>query len=262
MLQGGPEQEQEVLTVEPGEPKDPVESNRKGEYMSTMLEKHLPLVKVIVAKIRPTLPTCADLEELHSAGVMGLISAIDRYDPSRGYCFETYASIRVRGSILDELRKLDLMPRSARSKYRKLNRVVESLEQKLGRAPTDREICDELNMSMGRYLKLRADAQPLNLLFLDRNQNMEVLNQHDMVPDERQIPCFEKLEREELTDLVKEKIEDLPRRQRLVLALYYYEGMRLAEIGEILGVSEARISQIRAQALKTLRLYVNRMVDY
>ena len=77
---------------------------------------------------------------------------------------------------------------------------------------------------------------------------MEVLNQHDMVPDERQIPCFEKLEREELTDLVKEKIEDLPRRQRLVLALYYYEGMRLAEIGEILGVSEARISQIRAQA--------------
>ena len=106
-----------------------VQSDRTDEqYMADMVHRHLPLVKVIVAKMRPNLPSYADHEELHSAGVVGLVSAIERFDPTRGFCFETYASIRVRGAILDELRKLDIMPRSARSNYRKLNKTVEQLE--------------------------------------------------------------------------------------------------------------------------------------
>ncbi len=243
--------------------REPVSSASASEVnredLSDKLEQYLPLVKVIVAKMRPNLPSYADIEELSSAGVIGLISAIERFDASRGYCFETYASIRVRGAILDELRKLDIMPRSARSKFRRLNQAVENLEQRLGRAPSDEEICQELEMPLKSYFKLRADTQPFNLLFLDQGSDAEVLNRHELVADEDQQFPLERLENEELMELVKEKIKELPRRQKIVLALYYYEGMRLAEIGRILGVSEARISQLRTQALKTLRKFLNRM---
>jgi len=236
--------------------------NTDEQYMADMIHRHLPLVKVIVAKMRPNLPSHADCEELHSAGVVGLISAIERFDPSRGFCFETYASIRVRGAILDELRKLDIMPRSARSNYRKLKKTVEILEQKLGRAPSDREIWEEMGLTPQKYRKMRANTQPCSMVFLDKTRDADELNLHDLVADDRLTPCHEMLEQEELTVIINEKIQKLPGRQKMVLAFYYYEGMRLAEIGNILGVSEARVSQLRSQALKSLRIYLNRIINY
>ena len=242
--------------------KGPESSDQDEQHMADMVHRHLPLVKVIVAKMRPHLPAYADYEELYSAGVVGLVSAIERFDPTRGFCFETYASIRVRGAILDELRKLDIMPRSARSNYRKLNKTVEALEQKLGRAPSDREIRHEMGLTPQKYRKLRVATQPSSILFLDKAREADELNLHDLVADDRLTPCHQMIEQEEMTEIINEKIQKLPQRQKMVLAFYYYEGMRLAEIGKILGVSEARVSQLRSQALKSLRIYLNRMINY
>jgi len=221
--------------------------------------RHLSLVKIIVAKMRSNLPPHTDFEELESAGTMGLISAARLFDPSRGYTFETYASIRIRGAILDELRKLDMMPRSVRSKTRKLQQTVQVLEQRLGRAPNDHEIRDELGLKEKKYRRMRAQTEPITVVHLDRSPDGSDLDLHEVIRDDTQRPCFERVEKAELYELVADKIEELPEQQRKVLALYFHEEMRLAEIGQVLGVSEARVSQIRSQALGTLRKFVRRM---
>ena len=225
----------------------------------TMLMRHMPLVKIIVAKMRAHLPAHADFEELHSAGIIGLISAIDRFDPSLGYTFETYASIRVRGAILDELRKLDMMPRSARGKLRELNRAVGELEQKLGRAPTDNEICREMGIKEEKFRKMRAMSAPISLICLDQPCYGENKLLHESIADERQPAFPDKLEEKEIIELIANKIQELPDQQKKVLALNYFEEMRLSEIGRIMGVSEARVSQIRSQALARLQCYVRRL---
>lgn len=227
--------------------------------MQQMLLKHEPIVKIIVAKMRSRLPAHADLEELHSIGLTGLISAIERFDESRGYSFETYASIRVRGAILDSLRAMDMMPRSVRTKQRKLNAVLEQLEQELGRTPTDEELRLELGMEPKQFQKLRAQTRPLNIIFLDRSSEAGEVSPHDLIADESQEDFPEKIERRELQELVARKILELPKQQQKVLALYFHEGLRLAEIGEMMGISEARVSQIRSQALAHLRKFVARM---
>lgn len=231
----------------------------KESYLKDMLLRYSPMVKIIVAKMREGLPAHADLQELESVGLTGLIAAIDRFDASRGYTFETYASIRIRGAILDELRAMDMMPRSVRTKQRRLNKVVESLEQSLGRTPTDEEVRAELGLDARQYDKLRSQTKPISLIFLDRNQTEEDSNPHDTIADESQENFPERLEERELQELVARKIMELPDVQKKVLALYFYEEMRLAEIGKIMGLSEARVSQIRSQALSHLRKFVGRM---
>ena len=151
-----------------------------------MLLRYMSLVKIIVAKMRAHLPAHADYEELHSAGIIGLISAIDRFDASFGYTFETYASIRIRGAILDELRKLDMMPRSARSKLRRINQAAGMLEQRLGRPPTEQEISRELGLKEKKFRRMRAQAEPVNLVFLDQSHQSEEANLHELIADDKQ----------------------------------------------------------------------------
>lgn len=227
--------------------------------LQSMLLKHSSMVKVIVAKMRDRLPSHADLEELESVGLLGLIDAVERFDPSRGYSFETYASIRIRGAILDELRSMDLLPRSVRAKQRKLNETVQTLEQRHGRAPTDEEIRSELQLTPKKYGKLCAQTQTPSFIFLDRQQSSEEVNPHDSIADELQIPSSSALEHRELCQIVARRIKALPEQQRKVLAMYYYEDMRLAEIGQVMGLTEARISQIRAQAILDLRRYLTKI---
>jgi len=226
---------------------------------SDLLEQHLPLVKIIVGSMRHHFPAHADIEELMSVGVLGLLSAVENYDALKGKTFKTYASIRIRGSILDELRKLDWMPRSARLKRRMVNGTIEKLEQSLGRAPTNEEIQQELGLSDKKFRKLKLQTNPISIVFLDGAVGDEESNMHDAIADENQSSSYEDLEKSELINLMADKIQELPDRQRKILAMYYHENMRLAEIAEVFDLSEARISQIHSQALATLRRYIGRV---
>lgn len=231
----------------------------KDARLETMLLRYSPMVKIIVGRMRNKLPAHADIEELESVGMTGLISAIDRFDTSRGYTFETYASVRIRGAILDELRAMDMLPRSVRTKQRKLAKAVETLEQRLGRAPNDEEVREEMQLDNKAYDKLRTQTKPLQLIFLDRATTDEEYDPHEFIADESAEHGPDVVEREELYELVARKILELPPPQRKVLALYFHEGLRLAEIGEVMDLSEARVSQIRTQALAHLRKFVSRM---
>ncbi len=222
-------------------------------------DRYLPIVRKIVGGMRAHLPAHADFEELISVGVSGLMSAITKYDREKGETFETYASIRIRGAILDELRRLDWMPRSIRTKYRNLQKTVQMLEQELGRTPIDSEIREALGLTEKKYRKMRAQTSPISMIFLDRAVTGDESNLHEAIADEKQPLGFENLERTEMLELITERIDRLPDRQRRVLAMYYQEGMRLAEIAEVFSLSEARISQIHSQALSVLRVYLRRM---
>jgi RNA polymerase sigma factor FliA len=243
------------IEIEDEEKNMPVNAGDKA----AMLAKYDSLVKIIVARMRTRLPSHVDVEELESIGMMGLLSAIERYDPSRGYTFQTYASVRIRGAILDELRTMDMVPRSVRLKQRLLARTSSGIEQKTGRAPTSGEMCEALNITRPEYDKLCEVTKPVSMIYLDGFSENDDAHRHDLIADETQETVQNRMEREELQELVARKIMELPEQHRQVIALYFNEGLRLAEIGELMGLSEARICQIRTQALEHLRRYVNRV---
>ncbi len=227
-----------------------------------LLEEHYPLVDNVVKSMLSYLPRCADFEELHSVGTTGLIAAVQKYDPAQSGTFKAYASMRIRGAILDELRRMDSLPRTRRAKVRELNRVVEELEQKLGRAPRNEETADAMGLTLAELERYQEKARPVVLLSLDGAPAQEdegEVNLHEAIADENSRPCYEDLEKSEFIGLMADMIQDLPERQQKVLAMYYYEGMRLAEIAEVFGVSEARICQIHTQALGTLRRSIQRV---
>lgn len=221
-----------------------------------LLEKYYPLVRVIVKGMLSHLPPCADAEELHSVGVTGLIAAVDRYDPANAATFKAYASMRIRGAILDELRKMDALPRTRRAKVRRLRNVVDSLEQRFGRAPTDSEVSEALGLNLEEFRRYRQNAEPVVIMSLDQSPNhdeSEGGTLHDTIADDHDVAVPERLERVEMANQVASMIAKLPERQRKILIQYYYEGKRLTDIAEIFGVTEARICQIHTQAVAKLR---------
>lgn len=226
---------------------------------AAILAQHAPMVKIIVARMRSKLPSHADIEELESAGMMGLLAAIERFDESKGYTFQTYASIRIRGAILDELRAMDMVPRSVRLKQRIIAKTSSALEQRIGREPSEEELREELKMDHKSFERLRFQTQPVSIVSLDGTIKDTTESFHESIADENACIVPERMEREELQELVARKIMELPQQHRRVIALYFNESMTLAEIGELMGLSEARICQIRAQALEHLRRFVSRM---
>lgn len=228
-----------------------------------LMKRYYPLVKNVVRAMARHLPACADTEELESVGVTGLVAAVQRYDSSKSETFEGYASMRIRGAVLDELRRMDRMPRTARQKVRRLQAAVEELEQKLGRTPTDLELRESMGLSVKEFDRLRRSAQKVSVVSLDASadsQHDDSVNLHDAIPDRDSPSAEETLERMEMRELVASKIRCLPARQQKVLAMYYFEELRLADIAEIFGVSEARICQIHTQAVNSLTKIVRRIV--
>jgi RNA polymerase sigma factor FliA len=228
---------------------------------NAMLVEYTPLVKIIVSRMRSRLPSHADLEELESIGMTGLLAAIKRYDSSRGYTFQTYASVRIRGAILDELRAMDMVPRSVRLKQRLIARTSGEIEQRTGRVPTSEQMCAALKLDRKGYDKLCEQAKPVSVIYLDGVPEGGDAQMHELIADETLEQVPDRIEREELFELVARKIMELPEQHRKVIALYFNEGMRLAEIGEVMGLSEARICQIRAQALEHLRRFVKHVTN-
>jgi len=229
-----------------------------------LIERYLPLVRRVVDRIKLSLPAHVSADDLYSVGVTGLIAAVRRYDPDQGNTFSSYATTRVRGAILDYLRQEDWCPRRTRAKARQVKAAVNALEQRLGRPAMESEIAAELKISLVEYAQLLDETRPVTFLPLDRPADSEASGEstlHDTLPDTHDITGREVMEKEELVALLTQRIGQLPDIPRKVLAMYYFENMRLAEIAEVFGLTESRICQIHSQAILSLRAYLQRARD-
>lgn len=221
-----------------------------------LIMEYAPLIKFIAQKIAVRLPANIELDDLISSGVIGLMDAIEKYDPTRDNKFKTYAEFRIRGSILDELRAQDWVPRSVRDKSKMLDRALIELEAQLGRGATDEELADRLGVSMDEFHDLVNQVKPVSLLSIDDSatfSNVDKKSILNLLESCKLSNPFNQLNLKSVKDIVASAIEDLPERQRLVLSLYYYEDLNLKEIGRVLRVTESRVSQLHAQAIARLR---------
>ena len=224
-----------------------------GEQERVLLE-HLPIVRFLARRIHERLPQHVDIEDLVSAGVVGLMDAFTKFDPDKKVQFRSYAQFRIRGAILDSLRTLDWSPRELRRKGRAVEEAIRVLTARLGRAPADAEVAAEMGLVLEEYQQLLGDLKGLEIgtLHMERNEDSgeEELAYVPGRPEED--PLFRCL-RGELEERLTEAIANLPDRERLVMTLYYYEEMTMREIGLALGVVESRVSQIHASAVVHLR---------
>jgi len=230
-------------------------NTRDPKLKEELIRRYAPLVKYIVSRMGITLPRGFDEEDLVSAGIMGLLEAIERFNPERNVKFETFASLRIKGAIVDELRKLGWVPRTVHEKLKKLETARLSLMSKLGRDPTDEEVRECLNLSEKEYEKLLEEVRVLTLFPLDHFIELEdeEVPVKEVISDPMQVSIAQALEEEELVGELAQSISELPEKERLVITLYYYEGLTLKEIGEVLGVSEARACQLHSSAILKLR---------
>lgn len=223
---------------------------------SQLIEQHAPLVKKIALHLLARLPASVQLDDLIQAGMIGLLEAAQRYSSAKGATFETYAGIRIRGAMVDEIRKGDWVPRSVHRNARRISQAIKAVEDRLGREAQDHEVADELGIDLPEYHSMLADASNGRLFSLDE------LNESGELPIEEAGTSdnpLEGLASDSFRSSLAEAIEALPEREKLVLSLYYQEELNLREIGAVLGVSESRVSQIHSQAALRLR---GRLADW
>lgn len=240
--------------------------NRQGfteKDKQQLIVEYAPLIKLIAQKIVSKLPPNVDIDDLISSGVIGLMDAIDKYDPTRDNQFKTYAEFRIRGSILDELRSQDWVPRSIREKTKLLERTYRRLEQKYGRSVTVREVARCLKMNMAEFYDLRSDASAISLVSLEDVRQFPFQDRKSligMLEDMRSNNPHFQANLKDLKKAVQEALRELPENERMVLALYYYEDLNLKEIGAVLDVTESRVSQIHSQAVHNLQARIQKKI--
>jgi len=221
---------------------------------NVLVEYYLDIVKYTAERMHMRLPSEVDVEDLMSAGLFGLMDAIDAFDLERGVKFETFCSQRIRGAIFDELRAMDWVPRLVRSRTAKVERVRKSLEMEFGRKPTDKEICDRLDVDSSEFQKLSKDSKPVGVVSLNRTwfetDSSKDVREIDVIKDNRQENPLNELQRKDLKLLIT---KGLSRAERLIVVLYYYEEMTMKEIGLTLDLSESRVSQMHSSILARLK---------
>lgn len=232
-------------------------ANRGQAERDRLILHYSPLVKFVAGRLGSGLPQSVEQAELVSNGMFGLMDAIAKFEPERGFKFETYAMRRIRGAILDELRSYDWVPRSVRSKARSVERALARFEAEHHRPPSDYELAEELDMDPEQLNAVLTQVSNAGLVALDEvlapaGERSESITLGDTIADESEGPN-DFLERQELREVLAEQIEELPGREKLVLTLYYYEGLTLAEIGEVLSVTESRICQVHTKAVLHLK---------
>jgi RNA polymerase sigma factor for flagellar operon FliA len=230
-----------------------------------LILEHMAQIKYIAQRISTKLPAHVELNDLIGTGVLGLLDAIEKFDPTRGVKFKTYAELRIKGAILDSLRNLDWAPRSLRKKSKDLEKVYHDLEQRLGRPANDKEICDEMEISLEEYYELVDQLKGLNL------GSFQELAGHDdekssdplvtYVPDAPQMDPFFMFHKSEVKGILASAIDLLPKKERLVISLYYFDELTMKEIGKVLGVNESRVSQLHTKAMLRLRSKLRKMND-
>lgn len=229
-----------------------------------LIERYLPLVRNVVDRIKINLPAHVDADDLYSVGITGLLAAVRKYDPSQNVTFAGYATTRIRGAILDELRRMDWCPRRARAKAKKIKESIISVEQRLKRPATEDEIRAELGLSAKEYAKWVEESRPVCFVAIDQpteGPDGAGASLHDLIADQSDTPVRDRMEQEELVQLMVRSIAALPETPRKILAMYYHENMRLAEIAAVFNLTESRICQIHSQAVLTLRASMQRERD-
>ncbi len=215
--------------------KDPGLRNR-------LVLQYAPLVKYVAGRLRTRMPDSVDPDDLVSDGVLGLMDAIERFEPARGLSFQTFAVPRIRGAIIDGMRSMDFVPRSVRDKLRLVHRAQVTLEERLGRVPEDTEVAREVGIPVQQLRDLSRQA----------NSNHANLDDFDLA-DELSSAADHKVEQGDTNASLMRVVDQLAERDQVIIALYYFEGLTLAEIGQVLGVTESRVSQVHRRATSTLR---------
>ena len=232
--------------------------SRQDCHRNLLMEHYRDLVKYAAERLHSKLPDKVELDDLVSAGIFGLMDAIDAYDPARGVKFETYCAPRIKGSILDELRSMDWVPRLVRARAHQLARATHALEMHLGRKPDENELAEELDMDMDEFIRLQRDANAASLVSLstkcgDGDGEKDVY-EIDVIKDNRSEDPLLEAQKRDLKSLLT---KGLTRAERLIIVLYYYEEMTMKEIGATLDLSESRVSQMHSSIVARLKAQMN-----
>jgi RNA polymerase sigma factor for flagellar operon FliA len=220
-----------------------------------LLREHLPMVRFLALRIRERLPQQVEMEDLISAGIVGLMDALQKFDPNKKVQFRTYAQFRVRGAMLDSLRALDWGPRDLRRKGRAVEEAIRSLSATLGKAPTESEVAKQMGLDLNTYQQLLGELSGLELSSLNATPSEEAGTEAmAMIPAGPEDDPFLQCQSSEMRRLLAEAIAELPERERLVLTLYYYEELTMREVGATMGVVESRVSQLHSSAMARLRV--------
>jgi RNA polymerase sigma factor for flagellar operon FliA len=236
--------------------------NGNSTVENALVERYLPLVRSALGRLAITLPEHVDQDDLKSAGLIGLLQALRNFDPACGTTFETYARTRVRGAMLDELRRMDWVPRTIHEKARKIQETIAHVEQRLGRVPSDAEVAQALSISPAEYTGLLTEIRPATFVCLDATCSPEGGDSNslcDVIADPSSEAPLELASRNELKQIILQRLRELPGSQRKVLALYYGEDLHLREIAELMDLTESRICQIHSQAILSIRSYIQRL---
>jgi RNA polymerase sigma factor for flagellar operon FliA len=232
----------------------PAETVSRQALRNRLIERYLDVVRFTAERLHKRLPSEVDVEDLMSAGLFGLMDAIDAFDPDRGVKFETYCAQRIRGAIFDELRAMDWVPRLVRSRTAKVERVRKTIEMEEGHKPTDAEVAKRLNVAPDEFEKLSRDSRPVSVVSMHRKWNDADAGKEgrevDVIEDARQDRPLDRLHRNDVQALLT---KGLSRAERLILILYYYEEMTMKEIGLTLDLSESRVSQMHSSIIMRLK---------
>ncbi|MDR1083601.1 MAG: FliA/WhiG family RNA polymerase sigma factor [Deltaproteobacteria bacterium] len=238
-----------------------------AEERTKYVEQYAPLINYIADRLSSRLPAHVNKEDLISSGVLGLIDAIDKFDPERGIMFKTYAEFRVKGAMLDDLRNMDWVPRTVRRKTNELERLWRRLEGELGRPPSDEESAEAMGLSIGEYLHQLDEVYMVNMLDLEAfkldtpGHAKEHADIYNILADESSPDALTVLGQEEVRKVLIKGIDTLPDREKMVVTLYYHEEMTMKEIGQIMGFTESRISQLHTKSVIRLRGFINRYFE-
>jgi len=228
--------------------------------------EHEPLIRYIVNRLAVRLPNHIDLDDLYSTGAIGLMDAIEKFDPGKGCKFKTYAEFRIKGAVLDQLRSLDWVPRSVRQKGRKLDAAYVEVEQRLGRSASEEEVADSLGLEIDKFHTMVNQVRGISLVNLEEVRGANADGDQagtfaDVVEDVTAENPFASLKSMETKHVISDTINSLPEKERLVVSLYYYEDLNMKEIGNILGITESRVCQIHTKATSRLQGKLRNLVD-
>ncbi|MBI4902023.1 MAG: FliA/WhiG family RNA polymerase sigma factor [Acidobacteria bacterium] len=230
----------------------------ENEERERLILEHLPQVRLIARRIHERLPESVSLDDLVSTGIVGLISAIDHFDPAHNVKLKTYAEYKIRGAILDSLRGLDWAPRQQRKRAKQIEAAIAALEQRLHTAPTEEQIAAQLSLSIDEYHDWLVDVRGVNLGSLESSTEDDSRDLLKYISDDEDHWPSRLLERSELERLLAQAIEKIPPMERTVLSLYYHEEMTLREISKIVELHESRVSQLKSQGILRLRSYIEK----
>ncbi|MDQ1331209.1 MAG: polymerase sigma factor FliA [Thermodesulfobacteriota bacterium] len=232
----------------------------KTECREDLILRYAPLVKYIADRMASRMPSNVSKDDLSSAGIIGLFDAIDNFDPGKGIKFETYASYRIRGAILDEIRKLDWVPRTVRRDIQDIKTAIGAFQARCGRDPEDHEISGEMGVDLETYYKMTGKASGVNMVSLDEYQGDNSETAVARIASGALSP-FDEYRRNELKEVIADVLSDLQEKEQMVISLYYFDELTLKEIAQIMELTESRISQIHSKAVIMLRMKLKEYIE-